>query len=215
MRGRAYRQYALGAVTAVYSLNLTDRGLMMLLLQSMKDDLHLSDTQLGFLTGIAFALFYATFGVPIARWADRSDRAAIASLAIALWGVTVMCCVIVTSYGQLVLARIAAAVGEAGCKPPTYSLVGDYFPRAAERTRAMGIYWLGNPFSSLISFGAGGWLNARYGWRFTFFVMGAMGLVLAAIVKLTVTDPRSHTNQIEVRGPRLPPMKDVFAVLWH
>ena len=109
-------------------LNLVDRGLMAMLLQPIKEDLQLSDTQLGFLTGIAFGLFYATLGVPIARWADRGDRVTITSLAIGLWGMTVMSCLLVTNYVQLVLFRIGAAVGEAGCKPPTYSLVGDYFP---------------------------------------------------------------------------------------
>src|SRR5687767_6458663 len=124
-------------MTAVYMLNLADRGLMVLLLQPIKEDLQLSDTQLGFVTGIAFGLFYATVGVPIARWADRGNRVTIASAAIGLWGLTVMACLLVTNYVQLVIARIAAAVGESGCKPPTYSLVGDYFPQAAARTRAM------------------------------------------------------------------------------
>src|SRR5687767_1687891 len=117
----AYKRYALGVMTAVYMLNLVDRGLVMLLLQPIKEDLDLSDTQLGFVTGIAFGLFYATLGLPIARWADRGNRVTITSLAIGLWGLTVMACLFVTQYIQLVLARIAAAVGEAGCKPPTYS----------------------------------------------------------------------------------------------
>src|SRR5688572_10902218 len=130
----AYKRYALSVMTVVYLFNLVDRGLMMLLLQPIKEDLNLSDTQLGLLTGIAFGLFYATMGVPLARWADRGNRATIASLAIGLWGLTVMACLLVTNYVQIVIARIAAAVGESGCKPPTYSLVGDYFPQPAERT---------------------------------------------------------------------------------
>src|SRR5689334_1659488 len=91
----AYRRYVLGMMTAVYTLNLVDRGLMALFLQPIKEDLQLSDTQLGFVTGIAFGLFYATLGVPIARWADRGNRATIASLAIGLWGATVMACLFV------------------------------------------------------------------------------------------------------------------------
>jgi predicted MFS family arabinose efflux permease len=110
----AYRWYALGLMAAVYMCNLFDRWLMMLLLQPIKEDLHLSDTQLGFLTGIAFALFYAAVGVPVARWADRGNRVTISSLAIGLWGLTVMACLFVTSFAQLALARIAAAVGESG-----------------------------------------------------------------------------------------------------
>src|SRR5687767_3674540 len=146
-------------MATVYMINLLDRGLMSLLLQPIKEDLLLSDTQLGVLTGIVFALFYATLGLPIARWADRGNRVTIASLAIGLWGLTVMACVLVTNYVQLVAARVIAAIGESGCKPPTYSLVGDYFPQAAERTRAMSVYWLGGPLAALLSFVLGGWLN--------------------------------------------------------
>src|SRR5215203_5688999 len=127
MFGKPYKSYVLGILTLVYTLNYLDRGLIILLLQPIKDDLHLSDTQLGFLTGIAFGLFYATLGLPIARWADRGNRVTITSMAIGLWGLTVMACVFVTSFMQLVFARVAAAVGEAGCMPPTYSLLGDYF----------------------------------------------------------------------------------------
>src|SRR6185437_14528101 len=129
-----------------------DRGLIVLLLQPIKEDLRLSDTQLGFLTGIAFGLFYATLGVPIARRADRGNRVTLTAVAIGLWGLTVMQCLLIRNFLQLVLARVAAAIGEAGCMPPTYSLVGDYFPRPTARTRAMTVYWLASPLASLISF---------------------------------------------------------------
>lgn len=211
----ARRRYGLAVMTAVYTLNLVDRGLIHLLLQPIKEDLQLSDTQLGLVTGIAFALFYATMGVPIARWADRGDRVTITSLAIGLWGLTVMACLFVTNYAQLVLARIAAAVGEAGCKPPTYSLVGDYFPQPAERTRAMSIYWLGGPLAVIISFIGGGWLNELYGWRVTFFLMGIPGLVLAVIVKLTVVEPRIAARGDGANVRAAPSLKAVLYTLWH
>lgn len=210
----AYRCYALSTLTAVYTLNLVDRVLMMLLLQPIKQDLHLSDTQLGFLTGIAFALFYATVGLPIARRADHGNRVTIASVAIGLWGLTVMACLFVTNYVQLVFARILAAVGEAGCKPPTYSLVGDYFPEPIERTRAMAIYWMGSPLSALISFIAGGWLNELYGWRVAFFVMGIPGLILAVLVKWTIVEPRMQAGSERCEARPSPPMRVVLATLW-
>jgi MFS family permease len=199
----------------VYTLNLVDRGLMMLLLQPIKQDLQLSDTQMGFLTGIAFGLFYATLGLPIARWADRGNRVTITSLAIGLWGLTVMACVLVTSYVQMVFARMAAAVGEAGCKPPTYSLLGDYFPQPGERTRAMAVYMAGGLLSNLISFGAGGWLNDRYGWRSAFLVMGIGGLILAAIVRWTVIEPRALTDRSTVKATPPPALRTVLSTLWH
>jgi len=210
-----YKRYALAALTAVYTLNLLDRGLIMLLLQPIKEDLKLSDTQLGFLTGIAFGLFYATLGVPIARWADRGNRVTITSLAIGLWGATVMGCLFVTNFPQLALARVAAAVGESGCKPPTYALVGDYFPEPAQRTRSMAIYWLGSPLAALISFILGGRLNELYGWRFTFFLAGIPGLMLAVLIKLTIVEPRIQASGARDQQRSLPPMSAVLATLWR
>jgi MFS family permease len=211
----AYRRYALAAVTSIYMLNLVDRGVMGLLVQAIKEDLLLSDTQMGFLTGAAFGLFYATFGLPIARWADRGNRVTISSLSIALWGTTVMACLFVTNYIQLVLARVAAAIGESGCKPPTFSLVGDYFPDPDQRTRAMAVYLAGSPLSTLLSFIVGGWLNERYGWRYTFALIGIPGLILAILVKLTVVEPRTLTVRDRHQERRFPTMKAVLATLWY
>jgi len=218
MFSNAYRRYVLGTLTLVYTLNFMDRGLIMLLLQPIKDDLHLSDTQLGFLTGIAFGLFYATLGLPIARWADRGNRVTITAAAIGLWGVTVMLSLAVTNFVQLLLARAAAAVGESGCLPPTYSLVGDYFPDATERTRAMTIYCLASPFAALGSFVLGGSLNEHYGWRLTFFLMGIPALFVALIVKATIMEPRvllarQGVDRLNVTSGQ-PTVSDCLRTLW-
>jgi len=216
MCGNAYKRYVLGILTIVFTLNYADRALLGLLLQPIKADLNLSDTQLGLLTGIAFALFYSTLGLPIARWADRGDRVSITSVAIGLWGVTVMLCLFVTSFVQLVAARIAASVGEAGCMPPTYSLLGDYFPAPVERTRAMAIYWLANPLCAVLGFVGGGWLNDKYGWRVAFFVLGLPGLLVALMVKMTVAEPRVQA----IKGPQKQrelssSVVDVLHILWN
>lgn len=209
-----YQRYVLAALTLVFTLNYLDRGLIVLLLEPIRKDLQLTDTQLGFLTGIAFGLFYATLGIPIARWADRGNRVSITSIAIALWGLTVMSCLFVTNFLQLVSARIAAAVGEAGCMPPTYSLLGSYFPKPAERTRAMSVYWLATPVSSLFSFLIGGWLNERYGWRMTFFIMGIPALLVAILFKLTVVEPRADPQKERSSPPQLR-MSKVLGILWR
>jgi MFS family permease len=211
---RRYARYVLGLLTLVYTLNLLDRTLMILLLQPIKNDLQLSDTQLGFLTGIAFGLFYATLGIPIARWADRGDRVLITSLSIGVWGITVMSCLWVTSFTRLVLARVAAAIGESGCMPPTYSLIGDYFPAPAERTRAMAVYWLASPLAALVSFAAGGWVSAHYGWRVAFFVAGIPGLAVAPLVKLTVAEPRTAETVAAPITTRIG-LVDVLQTLWR
>jgi MFS family permease len=215
MFSTAHKRYVLGVLTIVYTLNFLDRGLIILLLQPIKADLHLSDTQLGFLTGIAFGLFYAVLGLPIARRADRGNRVAITSLAIGLWGATVIACLFVTNFIQLVFARISAAVGEAGCMPPTYSLLGDYFPRAEERTRAMSIYMLAGPLSALVSFIAGGWLNEHYGWRVTLSVMGIPGLLVSLLVKLTVAEPRVHMGHAQEPARPMPRISYVLSILWY
>lgn len=215
MFSEPYKRYVLVVMTAVYTLNLVDRGLIMLLLQPIKEDLLLTDTQLGLLTGIAFGLFYAVLGLPIARWADRGNRVTITASAIGLWGLTVMSCMFVTSYVHIVCARIAAAVGESGCKPPTYSLVGDYFRHPTELTAAMSVYWLGSPLSALISFIIGGWLNELYGWRMTFLIMGIPGLILAALVKRTIREPREHVRRARGEERPLPGMSTVLRVLWR
>lgn len=211
----AYKRYALSMFTLTCAINVLDRGLIILLLQPIKEDLHLSDANLGFLTGIAFSFFYATLGVPIARWADRGNRVTIISLALGLWSATVMMCMFVASFPQMVAARIAAAVGEAGGMPPTYSLLGDYFRGSVERTRAMSIYMLSDPAATLVSFIVGGWLNAHFGWRIAFFSMGLPGLVVAILVRLTVVEPRLSTGSVKIPEKQLPRMAEVLRTLWH
>lgn len=201
-------------LTLIYTVTSLDQVLMALVLQPIKLDLQLSDTQLGFLTGIAFGLFYATLGLPIARWADRGNRTTIAALAIALWGVTVMACLFVSNFTQLVLARVAAAVGGAGGMPPTYSLVGDYFPQPAERTRALTIYMLASPLANLLSFIGGGWLTERYGWRMTFFLMGLGGVLLAVPVKATIREPRERADRGRIPQQSALGMVKIFTTLW-
>jgi MFS family permease len=209
-----YKAYVLAVLTGVTTLNYLDRVLLGLVLQPIKVDLRLSDSQLGFLTGIAFAVFYATLGLPISRWADRGNRVTIASLAIGLWGVTVMTCLFVTSFAKLLLARIAAAVGESGCIPPTYSLVGDYFPNPGERARALAIYSAANPLSVLIGCMAGGWLNEQFGWRISFFIIGIPGLLMAVLVKYTIAETPVRLARAGEQLTESPRVAQVWRALW-
>lgn len=215
MLSDAYKRYALVAMTTMYMMHVIDRWLLILLLQPIKEELQLSDTQLGFVTGLAFALFSVTAGLVLSRWADRGNRTNIAALAIALWGLTVMATMFVASYTHLVLARVAAAVGESGVKPPTFSLVGDYFPQPTERTRALATYFSGNFLGSLLGLAVGGWLAELWGWRIALFVLGAPGVVLAVIFKLTVVEPRTSPTTANVEATPLPPMQAVLATMWR
>jgi MFS family permease len=208
-----YKRYALFLFTTVCTVNMFDRGLMGLLLEPIKRDLGLSDTQLGLLTGMAYALFYATAGVPIGIWADRGNRVTITSLTLGLWSLVNMAFAAVTNYAQLLVLRVFAAIGDVGCTPPIYSLLGDYFPGRAERTRAMYVWYLAGPLSALISVTAAGWLNERYGWRQAFFLTGLIGLPLAILSKLTILEPRANRPVHPVHDRALPPMAAVNAVL--
>ena len=210
-----YKWYVLAVITLTVTMNFFDRGLVVLLLQTIKVDLHLSDTQLGLLTGISYALFYATLGIPVARWSDRGNRAAIAAMSIGVWGIMMMLFVFVRSFSQLILVRIAASIGEAGCMPPTYSLLGDYFAAPKERTRAMALYWLASPIAQLLSFLVGAWVNDRYGWRMTFLVMGAPAVLLAVLIKSTVIELRA--SRVSGRAASGPPLRysDALRSVWN
>jgi MFS family permease len=203
-RSVAYRTYVLASLTLLLTINFLDRGLIVLFLQSIKVDLHLSDTELGCLTGMAFGSFYALLGIPIARWADRGNRVLIASSAIALWGMTATAFLWIRSFTQLIILRVVAAVGESGCLPPTYSLVGDYFHQPKARTQAMTVYWLSSPLSVLISFIVGGQLSRTYNWRDIFFLMGVPAVIASVVIALTVFEPRSKASgRLNTRGATL------------
>jgi predicted MFS family arabinose efflux permease len=200
----------------VLAFNSVDRLALGLLLQNIKVDLHLSDTQLGFLTGIAFALFYSVMGIPIARWADRGNRVKIITITTAIWSAAVCLCALASNFVQLLLIRVGVAVGEAGCIPPAHSLIADHFTRA-ERPRAVAHYMLGGPLSAVIGFFVAGWLNELYGWRMTFAILGAPGLVIAALAWLTLRDPRASSAQPAAEtasAAAQPSMREVFVTLW-
>jgi MFS family permease len=184
-----YKKYLLTVLLVILAFNYTDRAALSIILQDVKGDLKLSDTQLGLLTGIAFALFYSVMGIPIARWADRGNRVTIIAITCALWSAMVVLCGVAAGFTQLMLIRIGVAVGEAGCVPPAHSLIAEHFTRA-ERPRAVSIYMLGAPLSVVFGYFGAGWLNQFYGWRITFMLIGLPGLVLAALAWFTLREPR-------------------------
>lgn len=216
----AYRKYLLTVLMVILAFNFVDRMALGLLLQDIKIELDLSDTQLGFLSGIAFAFFYSIMGIPIARWADRGNRVAIIALTTALWSVGVALCGVAGSFAQLLLVRIGVAVGEAGCIPPAHSLIADYFSRT-ERPRAVARYMLGAPLSLLMGLFLAGWINEFYGWRATFMLLGLPGLVLVPLAWLTLREPRHEAERAraalaDARSSSVQPsFKEAFVTLWR
>jgi MFS family permease len=199
MKISAYRYYLLAVLAVVYAFNLTDLWAIGMSLQSIKHELHLSDTELGFVSGIAFFLFYSAFGVPMGRWADRGDRVTILSLTRLLWSAFVVFTGHVTSFAQLLLVRMGAGVGEAGCLPAAYSMISEYFSRA-ERPQAMGLFFMSVPFSTLLGYMGVGWLLEFYSWRSVFTLIGLSGVVLAPLAWLTLREPRRGRSRPEDRS---------------
>lgn len=198
----AARRYVLGILVVVYTFNFIDRQILSILMQDIKEELGLSDSALGLLSGFAFAMFYATLGIPIARLADRGNRRNIIALCLALWSGMTALSGLVSNFWQLLAARVGVGIGEAGCTPPANALLSDYYP-PEQRATAFGIYAMGIPFGILFGFLAGGWINQYFGWRWAFFVVGAPGLILAGLVRLTVREPaRGELEQRTANTPQ-------------
>ena len=210
---KGYTHYVLGVLVMVYVFNFVDRQILAILAESIKTDLDLSDTQLGLLSGVAFGIFYATLGIPIARLADRYSRVNIISICLAIWSLMTALSGVAQNFWHLLIARIGVGIGEAGGSPPSHSLIADYFPTNA-RASALGIYALGIPVGILFGNLAGGWINEFFGWRYAFLVVGIPGILLAILLKMTVKEPPrgySEGKQPEIEHV---PFLQVLKTMW-
>jgi MFS family permease len=190
----AYRSYVLGLLVVVYIVNFLDRQILVILAESIRKDLGLSDTTLGLMGGTAFAIFYTFAGIPIARLADRSVRRTVIAVSLFAWSTMTAVTGLAQNAGQLVLARIGVGIGEAGCSPPAHSLLADYFP-PNRRGMALSIYAAGIPIGAAIGYMLGGWLNEAFSWRVAFFVAGVPGIALTFIVYFTLRElPRGSSE---------------------
>lgn len=208
-----YRQYVLGILVVVYVFNLIDRQILSMLLEPIKQDLLLSDTQLGLLSGIAFAIFYTTFGIPIARYADRNSRVNVISASLAAWSLMTAVCGLAQNFWQLMLGRIGVAIGEAGASPPSHSLISDYFA-PERRATALSIFSLGAPIGVMIGFLAGGWLTHFFDWRTAFVVVGLPGVLMAIIVRKTLVEPpRGYSEGVQSVQEQAT-LREAFIYFW-
>src|SRR5437867_5496204 len=184
-----YRNYVLAVLFLAYIVNTVDRSsLLAVSLQAIKLEFGASDTQLGLLGGIAFALFYSTLGIPIAAWADRTSRRNVLALAVGLWSGMTAFCGMAVNFAMLFVARIGTAIGEAGGSPPSHSLISDYFPKS-QRGTAFSIFALGVPIGTMLGNAFAGWGNQHFGWRPTFMMAGLPGLFIAFLVRFTLIEP--------------------------
>jgi predicted MFS family arabinose efflux permease len=174
---------------ALAAINGSERLTLSIAAQDIKVDLGLTDSQVGILTGIAFGICYAIMGIPIARWADRGNRVTIIAATGILWSIAMMLSSISYNFYQLLLTRAGIATAEAGCLPPSQSLIADYYSHA-ERPRAISRYMLSVPLTVIIGYFFSGWLIQLLGWRRTFFILGGAGFILVLGARFFMKDPR-------------------------
>ncbi len=182
------RHGALILLMLTFTVAFVDRQLLAILQESVKRDLNLTDSQLGLLSGTAFALFYITFGVPIARLADVWVRRDLIAISLAAWSTMTALTGAAQSFAHVMLARIGVAIGEAGCNPSAYSMIADLYP-PEQRATATAFFNTGASWGMLIGFMLGGWLEAVVGWRGAFVVVGLPGIVLALVLHFCIKEP--------------------------
>ncbi|MGY8737334.1 MAG: spinster family MFS transporter [bacterium] len=182
------RWSAFSLLFVIYVFNFVDRSLLGILAEAIKRDLDFSDTQLGFLTGIAFAIFYTIMGLPLARLADRWVRKNLLVLCLLAWSAMTMLSGFAQTYTQLVIARIGVAVGEAGATPTSHSMISDLFP-PEERTSALSLYSGATTVGWVVGLLLGGIVAENYGWRAAFIAAGAPGILLAFVTYFFLDEP--------------------------
>lgn len=210
------RTLTLALLTLVYFFSYMDRYILAILLELIKKDLVLSDAQLGMLSGLAFAVFYAGLGIPVARLADRTNRRNIIAIALALWSGMTALCGLAQNFVQLLVARIGVGVGEAGSSPPSHSIIADLYP-PEKRASAMAIYAtgvvLGGGFGTMI----GGTIASEFGWRWAMILVGIPGIILAVIVRLFVVEPKRGLSDAGIAADRepMPSAWSAFVGMWR
>ncbi|WP_157994175.1 spinster family MFS transporter [Peristeroidobacter agariperforans] len=185
---KSYRGYVLALLTLVFVVNFIDRQVLSVLIEPIKRDLQLTDTQLGLLSGLAFALLYVTAGVPVARLADLKSRRNLIAVCMVIWSSMTALCGAATNFAQLLIARMGVAIGEAGCVAPSHSILSDYY-RPADRPLALSVYSAGASVGVFLGLLGGGWLAESVGWRSALVLIGLPGIAVALIVLLTLREP--------------------------
>lgn len=201
--GGTYRYYVLSVLMLTYMFNITDRLVMSILIEDIKAEFTLTDTQIGLLAGTAFTIFYVLLGIPAGRLADRTNRKNMVAVAVSLWSLMTALCGLAVGFWTLFLARLGVGVGEAGGNPPAISTLTDYF-RPEELSRAMGIFSLGAALGPVMGFVAGGLLAEAYGWRATFIILGLPGILLGILIYFTIREPVRGIFHAKASGDQQP-----------
>ena len=205
---KSYRTFVLILLTIVYGFNFIDRQIVGILAPFIQEDLSLTNTELGLLIGLAFAVFYTTVAIPIAWLADRYNRVNILSVALATWSGFTALTGLATNFVQIGLARMGVGIGEAGGSPPSHSIISDMYPKE-ERASALGVYAMGIPIGVMAAYFVTaaliGTSSDDVNWREIFVFLGVSGILLAIIVKLVIREPvrgaMEFNDQREIAKP--------------
>jgi predicted MFS family arabinose efflux permease len=209
----SYVWYVILLLSTVNVFNYMDRMALAILLPQIKADLVLSDRQLGLLLGMAFFLFYAIGGLPIARWADRGIRRDIIAIALATWSAMTALAGLAQSFWQLFAVRMGVGIGEAGCLPPAHSITCDYVP-LERRAGAFAIQNFGLIAGMMVGMALAGWLGERLGWRWAFVALGLPGFVLAVLVRASLREPIRGRLDRGGEQPLRSSFPDTLRTLW-
>jgi len=208
----AHAYYVLAMLFMVLATSLIDRNILGILLEDIKADLQISDTQLGLLTGPAFAVTNAIAGIPLARLADRWSRRGIIAWGLLAWSALTALQGLTRTFGTLLLTRIGVGIGEASTGPSAHSLISDYFP-LRQRATAISIYTIGGHIGVWLAFLVGGWLSDAYSWRTALVAVGLPGIVLSVVFRFTVREPVRGAIEGQVDTGEAVPLRDLVAVL--
>jgi MFS family permease len=209
------RGYVLGLLFSLNILNYVDRQLPAILLPSIRHDLSLNDSELAFITGFAFALFFALMCLPLGRLADRHNRRNLLTVCVALWSLMTTLTGFAQNFAQMAIARFGVGIGEAGLNPASQSIISDLYAQKGRRATAVALFASGIPIGTLIAFLAGGNLDRVFGWRAAFFALGIPGLILAAVVRLTLKEPVRGAADRFVDTGHQPPLWETVRTLWR
>jgi len=204
--------YGLFMLTLVYAFNFVDRQILVILQEPIKNDMGLSDAQLGLLSGFSFAVVYVLAGIPIAYWADRTNRRNIIAAALTVWSGMTALSGLAQNYTHLLLARTGVGIGEAGGSPPAHSMISDYYP-PERRGTALAIYSTGVHVGVLLGFIIGGFVSQVYGWRVAFMSVGIPGVLFAVVFLLTVKEPRRGRWESSAEAAYKPTMRETSKLL--
>ena len=208
-----YRTWLVGVLLVLGVFNFADRAILSVLAQPIKEDLLLTDADLGMLQGLGFAILYSVLGLPLGWMAERVNRKAMLAVCVAAWSLMTAACGLATNFMTLLLGRVGVGVGEAGFQPLAYSLVADHF-RANRRASIIAIILLGAPFGFLLGQSVGGFVAANWGWRVAFFALGVPGLLAALVTWLTLREPPRGLADGVIANEPAPSIRDVFVTLW-